>query len=57
MSQIPYLLYTSLHGGHRFPQFGTCGGLPPHSLSQGTIPETLTCYIYIYDHIYVEAAL
>ena len=24
---------------------------------QGTIAETLTCHIYIYDHIYVEVAL
>ena len=30
--QIPYLLYTNLHGVHGFPQFGTCGG-PPRDCS------------------------
>ena len=29
----------------------------PLKSPQGTIPETLTCHIYIYDHIYIEVAL
>ena len=36
-----------LYVGHRFPQFGTCGGPP-----WGTVPESLTCHIYICGHIY-----
>ena len=29
----------------------------PLKSSQGTVPETLICHIYIYDHIYIEVAL
>ena len=29
----------------------------PLKSPQGTVPETLTCHIYIYDHIYTEVAL
>ena len=29
----------------------------PLKSPQGTVPETLTCHIYIYDHIYIEVAL
>ena len=51
-SQFPYLLCTNLHGGHRFPKFGTCSGLPPQ-IPQGTVSETPTCHIFIYDHFYI----
>ena len=30
---------------------------PAPSNPPGTVPETLTCHIYIYDHIYIEVAL
>ena len=29
----------------------------PLKSPQGTVPVTLTCHIYIYDHIYIEVAL
>ena len=65
-SQIPYLLYTNLHGGDRVSQFGTCSG-PPGGPFQSPSPAIYTnmtiymyiymCRIYIYDHLYVEVAL
>ena len=45
MGSLLSILYTNLHCGHRFPQFGTCSGL-----FQGPSPA-----IYTYVIIYVQA--
>ena len=50
-SQIPYLLYTTLNE-HRFPQFGTCGVLPPQIFPRGLFQRPSPA-IYTYMIIYI----